>query len=151
MEDHADTHFWTRWREYSGTALYYKAFLERSPASISRVLTSIARASSSGILLHYAGGRDRTGLISILLLAIAQVDHDAIASDYELSQERLETPERAQERIKIDELLKHEKTTNRDAIKSLLLSFDVEPYLRDIGLDTNELNGLRERLVAKVN
>ncbi len=101
--------------------------------------------------MHYAGGRDRTGLISILLLAIAQVDHDAIASDYELSQERLETPERAQERIKIDELLKHEKTTNRDAIKSLLLSFDVEPYLRDIGLDTNELNGLRERLVAKVN
>jgi len=48
-------------------------------------LTSLAEQESRTAMYHCAGGKDRTGVISALLLGIAGVPPDVIAEDYALS------------------------------------------------------------------
>lgn len=85
----ADTGFWDRWGgALSCTPLYYRAFLAHFPRRTCAVLSAIADAGLGGVLVHCGGGRDRTGLIVLLLLAIAGVDADEIADDYALSHAR---------------------------------------------------------------
>lgn len=48
---------------------------------ITRVMRTLAGAET-GVLIHCAGGRDRTGMISAMLLALTGADEDAIVEDY---------------------------------------------------------------------
>ena len=59
--------------------------LEHRPRRIDTILTAIADAPCGGVLVHCAAGKDRTGLITALVLTIAGVDRDLIATDYALS------------------------------------------------------------------
>src|SRR5262249_55586676 len=75
LDDETDTEFWTRWDpSLICTPLYYRAFLDRFPHKIAEVCTAIARAKPGGVLYHCAAGRDRTGLISLVLLNLVDVD-----------------------------------------------------------------------------
>lgn len=49
----------------------------------------VARAGPGAVVVHCGRGRDRTGLVAMLLLALAGVDPDDIGDDYELSASRL--------------------------------------------------------------
>ena len=49
------------------------------------MLTAIADARPGGVLFHCMGGRDRTGMITMLVLALVGVAPEDIAADYELS------------------------------------------------------------------
>ena len=49
------------------------------------MLTAIAYARPGGVLYHCMGGRDRTGMITMLVLALVGVAPEDIAADYELS------------------------------------------------------------------
>ena len=86
-----DTEFWQDWhgRPEFGTPLYYRPFLDHFPERTAAVLTAIARAEPGGIAVHCGIGRDRTGLITILLLALVGVDLDGITADYALSEPRV--------------------------------------------------------------
>lgn len=63
-----------------GTALHYLEFLREPP--IASALAAIAAAEPGAVLLHCVGGRDRTGLVSAVLLVIAGVETDAVVEDY---------------------------------------------------------------------
>jgi protein-tyrosine phosphatase len=52
-----------------------------APARITAVMRAIAR-SDRAVLVHCAGGRDRTGMICAMLLDLAGATADAIAEDY---------------------------------------------------------------------
>jgi protein-tyrosine phosphatase len=52
-----------------------------APARIAATLRAIARADGA-VLVHCAGGRDRTGMISAMLLHIAGATDEAIIEDY---------------------------------------------------------------------
>jgi hypothetical protein len=52
-----------------GTALYYLPHLRAMPERAVAALTAIVSAPPGGVLFHCMGGRDRTGLIAMLLLA----------------------------------------------------------------------------------
>jgi protein-tyrosine phosphatase len=67
----------------------YVLGLKRHADSVAKVMNLIANASDGGVLIHCAGGRDRTGLISALVLAAVDVPLDTIAEDYALSTECL--------------------------------------------------------------
>ena len=54
----------------------------RYPEKFARVFTAIADAPGP-VLIHCAGGRDRTGLVASMLLSLANVEHTAIAAHYE--------------------------------------------------------------------
>ena len=68
-----DTEFWKDWhgRPEFGTPIYYRPFLDHFPERTAAVFTAIARAEPGGVVVHCGIGRDRTGLIAILLLALA--------------------------------------------------------------------------------
>jgi protein-tyrosine phosphatase len=87
LDDIGDTAFWreVNGQGLNGTPLYYRPFLEAKPRRIAAVITVMARAPQGGIVFHCGGGRDRAGLVSLLVLALAGVTPEAIADDYELS------------------------------------------------------------------
>lgn len=53
---------------------------------IAGVMSAIAAAPDGAVLFHCHAGKDRTGLIAALLLALAGVPEQTIAADYALSQ-----------------------------------------------------------------
>jgi protein-tyrosine phosphatase len=52
-------------------------------------LAMIADARPGGVLMHCAGGKDRTGVLAALLLRLVGVPLSAVAQDYERSEHRL--------------------------------------------------------------
>ncbi|MFV7878499.1 tyrosine-protein phosphatase, partial [Enterococcus faecium] len=61
--------------------LYIEA-LERRGAAIVAVLEALAEAPDGTVLFHCTAGKDRTGLIAALVLALAGVDAETIVDDY---------------------------------------------------------------------
>ena len=103
--------------------------------------------------MHCSGGKDRTGLVSALLLTLAGAERESILDDYEaafraanahlvahphLARHFAETPEALDEWI----------TERRAALDGWLDEFDAAEYLRAAGLNEAEMNALRERLTA---
>lgn len=82
-----DESFWGPYWESGlvGTALYYLPHLEAMPERTVAVLRALVGAPPGGVLIHCAGGRDRTGLIAAVLLAAAEVQPEAIVDDYLIS------------------------------------------------------------------
>ncbi|WP_405149617.1 tyrosine-protein phosphatase [Sphaerisporangium sp. NBC_01403] len=68
----------------------YRRILDRRGPRLAAVLTAIARApGEGGVLVHCHSGKDRTGLVIALALAVAGVPAREIAADYALTAERL--------------------------------------------------------------
>jgi protein tyrosine/serine phosphatase len=155
LEDRTDEAFWERWRRLSGTPLYYQAFLERWPERFAAVFAAIAEAAPGGVLVHCAAGRDRTGLVTLLLLALVGVSHEEIAADYALSIDRLRIRSahegRADEDVAAQEHLRQASTSTRAAILATLAALDVPAYLRDGGLRPDQEAAIRARLFATPN
>jgi protein-tyrosine phosphatase len=82
-----DREFWDEWAAdwRFGTPVYYGPHLRRFPERSVAVLEAIASAPPGGVLFHCMGGRDRTGMIAMLVLALVGVAPEDIADDYELS------------------------------------------------------------------
>lgn len=154
LDDVEDAELWDEIRrdELDGTPLYYRLFLERKPDRIAAALRAIASAEPGGVLFHCGGGRDRTGLVALLLLALSGVEPDEIVADYELSNERL-PPFWAEhgiedQRPEIEDILARKRTTARALLLDLLGGLDADGYLRGAGLTDDELDALRERLLG---
>ena len=149
-----DTEFWDRWTggPQFGTPLYYGPFLDRFPQRVASVITAVARARPGGVAVHCGIGRDRTGLITLLLLAVAGVAPEDIAADYALSSARVRillarlgehdhVPE-------VEDFLTRRGTSAGEIIVSTLAALDVETYLREGGVTDDDLAALRARLLA---
>jgi protein-tyrosine phosphatase len=67
----------------------YVLFVENYQAPIAEILRAIATAPASGVLYHCQAGKDRTGIITALLLGLAGVPEDLIIADYAVSQSLL--------------------------------------------------------------
>lgn len=78
-----DTAFWRYLNEerLNGTPLYYRPFLERKPDRCAAAVAAVARAAPGGVIFHCSAGRDRTGLLTLLLLSVAGVPEEIIAAD----------------------------------------------------------------------
>ncbi|MBE1491452.1 tyrosine-protein phosphatase [Plantactinospora soyae] len=153
LDDPADTDFWYRCidDETDGTPLYYRPFLDRKPERCVAAVAAVARAGPGGVVVHCGIGRDRTGLLSLLLLALAGVTPDAIVADYTLSAERLKPYFAEAHAVHGDVVtarLVRRGTTVEEALHSVLAGLDVEAYLRASGLAAEDLHSLRARLAA---
>jgi protein-tyrosine phosphatase len=151
LEDRTDAAFWQQWRHLSGTPLYYRAFLDRWPERFAAVFAAIAEAGPGGVLVHCAAGRDRTGLVTLLLLALLGVSPDEIAADYALSAERLRlrfaSEGRADEDVAAQEHLRKASTSTRAAILTTLAGLDAPAYLRAGGLRPDQQATIIRRLL----
>jgi len=139
----------------SATRDVYLIFLERFAGNVAAAVRAVANAPEGGVVIHCAGGKDRTGLLTALLLHLAGVDTEEIANDYALSEKRLRSrheqwlaeAESEEER----ERLKRITQTPADSIKGVFEELErrygsVEGYLRHAGSTDDELERARARL-----
>ena len=63
----------------------YRKMLEEGALAIALALRVIADPSAHPVVFHCAAGKDRTGVLAAVLLALLGVDDATIAEDYELS------------------------------------------------------------------
>jgi protein-tyrosine phosphatase len=64
----------------------YLEFLRRYPGNFAAAVAAVGQAPEGAALVHCAGGVDRTGLVSALLLRLAGVAPEHIADDYAASE-----------------------------------------------------------------
>jgi len=140
IEDITDKEFLQQWAatDLWSTPLYYKDALRRWPERHAAVISAVAQAQPGGVLFHCIRGHDRTGIIALLLLALAGVKPDDILADYELSLD----PDR-------DELLEREHSSVRDVIFGVLAELDhIDSYLSMGGATKDDLTAVRKRLLG---
>ena len=133
----------------------YLIFLERFAANFARAVAEVAHAEEGGVVVHCAGGKDRTGLVTAMLLRLAGVGIEEIAADYALSEERLRPrhdiwlAEAATEAEKAR--IRRIAATPAEAMIHVLDELErrygsVEDYLRAAGLSDEDLARARARL-----
>jgi protein-tyrosine phosphatase len=71
------------------TRAVYLECLERFRAQMAAALTATARPTEGTVVVHCRAGKDRTGLVSALILRLAGVSRIDIAADYALTEENL--------------------------------------------------------------
>jgi len=135
----------------------YVDFLERYRDRFGRAFAAVADADGT-VVVHCAGGKDRTGLVSALLLRLAGVTLEAIGADYSVSEENLAPDfERRWLGQPVDEAerARREKLshTPADAMVRVVEEIerrysDVGSYLQAAGLTDEQLDRLRRRLGA---
>lgn len=148
MEDREFWNYWAAGRH--GTPIYYRPFLERFPERVAGVFRLLSEAEP-GVFFHCGIGRDRTGLIAILLLNLLDISLEQIVEDYELSalclpplMERRQEPDHL---AKVAQVLADHNTTNERLIQELLTDFDAKAYLQRGGLTPEQLESLRTRFL----
>lgn len=82
LEDPDDPDYTTLWDRNWAIADFYLWGIDQWPHLWSAALTAIAHAPEGGILIHCAGGRDRTGMLSGLLLDDAGIPRAEVLADY---------------------------------------------------------------------
>jgi protein-tyrosine phosphatase len=132
--------------------------LDRFAGYVAEVMAAIANAPSGGVLVHCAAGKDRTGLVSALLLGLVGVPASTIAADYALTAELLRPRDTEWlehgpgDRAEREALLARFAPT-AEVMLEVLDGLDrryggVEGYLAAAGVSPADLARLRERLLA---
>ena len=147
------THTEDEWRLRSrdpDKELWKCAVLEHARTELCQVLTFIADADPEPLLFHCVAGKDRTGLVAALLLALADARPEAIARDYALSSQMLRAGYLARypdiDPARILEALRCPEEGAYNMLKFLEAAGGVRDYLTQIGLSTHEITRLRARL-----
>lgn len=84
-----DIEFWKQWRAFNCSPIYYVPFINQYPDRIAATIQVMANAKPGGVLFHCGIGRDRTGLIALILLKLLRAKNEEIFQDFALSAERL--------------------------------------------------------------
>lgn len=135
------------WRDYwdnglMATALYFLPHLRAMPERACAALSAIVSAPPGGVLFHCMGGRDRTGLISMLLLFAGGVDPEEIVDDYLETVRRGELRAASENRNNTEpdiELLCHSHgSTTEQAFRMALAALDFEQVLSEGGMNLDD-------------
>lgn len=70
-----------RREDRTGPGEHYLGYLAARPDSVSAALTAVA-ASTGAVVVHCAAGKDRTGTVVAMALAVAGVSEEEIVADY---------------------------------------------------------------------
>ncbi|HEX5460682.1 MAG TPA: tyrosine-protein phosphatase [Steroidobacteraceae bacterium] len=124
--------------------------LERLQPRLRMALAVIAAASPGPLLFHCVAGKDRTGVIAALLLALADVVPGAIADDYAASTRNLRDPylRRYQDAdpAALMEMVRCPEEAVYNMLDYLVRAGGTRAYLEAIGLGASEIGRLRARL-----
>ncbi len=150
LDETADREFWDDWENgpQFATPVYYRPHLDRFPEKSAEVVATIASARAGGVAFHCAGGRDRSGQIAILVLALLAVAAEEIVADYLLSHERLPAMYAArgeEDQTPMLEAFLRERGTSAAAEIERLVAEDLEAILGAGGFGAGDLAALRER------
>jgi protein-tyrosine phosphatase len=137
----------------------YLAALTTRHGPIAQALTLIADASEGIVLFHCTAGKDRTGLIAALMLALAGVETAVIAEDYALTGAMIaplletfvaDAVARGTDIESFRPLLACDPQTMAATLAFLIDNHgSVEAYLRSIGLSDDTIDRLKARLTRE--
>lgn len=126
-------------------------------ARVGVVLHAIAAAPPGGVVVHCFAGKDRTGVVSALLLSVAGVTRDAIAEDYALSHQALrpllDEWISAESDPEVQDQMRRRFQCDPQTMTAVLEHLDqdyggVDGYLAAIGVDASTQERLRARLLS---
>ncbi|MFT2693564.1 tyrosine-protein phosphatase [Clavibacter zhangzhiyongii] len=130
-----------------GTPLYYLPHLAELPERAGSALRTIAHAPAGGVLFHCGAGRDRTGLVALLLLLAVGAEPDDIVDDYlatiRLGPERSANSGERDMEPRITELLAERGTTSEAAFRDAMAGIDLDAFLAAAELTDHERDLLR--------
>jgi protein-tyrosine phosphatase len=137
----------------------YLQMLDRYRQGVAEAMAVIARAPAGVVVIHCAAGKDRTGLISALLLGLVGVPAETIAADYAITAQLLGPRDEAWlaagppgERAEREAVLARYAPTAEVMVAVLVGLTErfggVEAYLLATGLAAEDLDRLRDRLLT---
>ena len=137
-------------------AQYHDMTRDAAP-QIARAFEVIADAGPRGVVFHSAAGKDRTGVLAALLLALLEVPDDEILADYALSAEAMARlrrklierhPERGAAIEAADAMFAADPANIADLLARLRERHgSIEGYARAIGVADDTVARFRDRLV----
>jgi protein-tyrosine phosphatase len=147
LDDHPG--FWVHYWDTGlvGTPLYYLPHLAELPERAGSALRTIAHAPAGGVLFHCGAGRDRTGLVALLLLLAVGTEPDEIVDDYletiRRGPERAANTGEADEEPAIEAFLAERGTTSEAAFREAMTGVDLDRLLDAADLTESERELLR--------
>jgi len=135
----------------------YTGSLDRYRDRFATAVGAVAGAPDGAVLVHCMGGKDRTGLVTALLLRVAGVPVEAVAADYALTEAALAPVVEEWIDAAADEADRRRRILLRPAppgaMTAVLRELEeryggVRAYLSGGGLGEEALRSLEERLVA---
>ena len=133
----------------------YITILNTHQEEIKEVMERIAERSGEPVVFHCAVGKDRTGVIAMLLLRLAGVSGEVVAADYSVSAENMKSIFEEQRKIfkqrgiEISDVLlsspKEEMEITLDYLDSAW--GNAETYLKECGVNAEDLEKLKKILV----
>jgi protein-tyrosine phosphatase len=151
-QDPVGTPFYEHWQAIDNLAspLYFPAMLAEHPQRIVAAVQAIANAAPGCVVFHCAGGKDRTGLLALVLLTLAAATPAEIIEDYLLTYERMKQRYAeigARDQLTaVTELLGEHDTTIEASLTATIASLSMPGFLLDNGLHDTELDALLSRL-----
>ncbi|WP_018254357.1 tyrosine-protein phosphatase [Salinispora mooreana] len=148
------TPFYAHWEKIDNLAspLYYPAMLAEQSERVIAAVRAISTAASGCVLFHCSGGKDRTGLLALVLLTLAEATPEEIIADYLLSYERMRqryaelgAPDQL---VKVTEFLATRNITIETSLSSTVAALTMPGYLLENGLTAAEVSNLRARLTG---
>ncbi|HXG26722.1 MAG TPA: tyrosine-protein phosphatase [Candidatus Binatia bacterium] len=143
VDDVADHYAWS-----------YVRFLERNRERFGQALTAVAEADGP-VVIHCASGKDRTGLVTSLLLRLAGVSAEEIGHDYALSGPNLaaelgpwlESAPDPAERRRREKISQTPAAGMRRVVEDMEAAYEtVAGYLEAAGVTAATIDRLRTRL-----
>ena len=131
----------------------YCSGLVESGFIMADIMGTIANSSSNGFIFHCRSGKDRTGLVAALLLALAGVSTQTICADYALTASLLISTE-ADRQIDPNQPGYYLRGCERETMALTLRFLDeeyggVEAYLQHLGVSKGQIRRIREKLLDK--
>jgi protein-tyrosine phosphatase len=153
-QDPVGTPFYEHWKKIDNLAspLYFPAMLAEHPKPVVTAVREIANAAPGCVVFHCAGGKDRTGLLALVLLTLAGATPEEIIADYLLTYDRMKQRYAAigapDQFAAVNELLASRNTTIEASLTSTIASLTMPGFLLDNGMSDPELAALHARMGA---
>jgi len=151
---------WTseKYRQY--TVQGYKQMADEAKYILPEIVDDILSTNNGAVVYHCAGGKDRTGFISAVLLMALGVPEKSIVEDYLLTrkqrnkdyQAKMEYMQKAA-RVRLDPGLAEASAPNRSYIMAAINEINsnyggIERYLSDyVGIPSYKIDALRAKLL----
>ncbi len=127
----------------------YEYIIDGYKENIYSALKAVADAPDGAVLYHCFLGKDRTGILTMLLLTVAGVSEDDIVADYQLTYTYLENYMQTHAETLWDtepEMHYSLPQTMRSLLAYIKEKYgSVEDYIRQIGIDDEDIEKIRKR------
>ena len=135
----------------------YRALVDECQSQIGYIISFLADCSAVWAIIHCSAGKDRTGVVVAVLLALVGVERDTIVEDY-LQTKRYLNPIKSELRSaaaqigynleRLDRMLECRADAIKGALEYIDEKYDGTPeYVRAVGIEESAIGRLRSVLV----